>query len=95
MRTIIHPRDTIGYHGIRAPLRAPGTVFRYTVSGRGTFPSDMLRYDDAAAASDADAALMGGSRDLRQINITGQGCTPARWSSFGWSVHPEVLEVRP
>lgn len=61
-------------------------IFR--VSGRGTFPTDMLRHDVCAPASVEDEAKMGerGQRVIvleikRRIHIT-----PARWASFGWAV---------
>lgn len=81
------PRATIGYYGERA---RPGCTLRYTVSGRGVFPRDMLRYDDAR---DPPTGLMDdGKREVR-IHDAG-GCTPERWRSFGWSVHDDIEEIR-
>ena len=60
--------------------RVPG--YEYVVTGRGEFPVDMMRYDQAWPL---DPIL---SSDRRR-SITMRGLaepTIARWASFGWSV---------
>jgi hypothetical protein len=99
-------RQSIDYLGERA---RSGCVLRYSVSGRGGFPVDMLRYD---RVGDFDYDRFSGTcegvegdltaqsspenvREVRTVTIAfAHGCTPARWSSFGWSVHDNVEEVK-
>lgn len=80
--------DHIAYTGERA---RPGCVLRYRVSGRGIFPADMLRYDTAEVVGQPvpEERL----REVTEFAIEGNGCTPARWSSFGWSVCGSILEA--
>lgn len=62
----------------------------FTVTGRGEFPHDMLRYDSCWPYSISDAARMAGT-ERRTIKLqTGQLNSPtvARWDSFGWKVLP-------
>ena len=63
------------------------------VSGLGTFPSDMLRYDMAVPANftitaDGDAVLEEGYEKLVVVTAAQykhmDAFTPARWASFGW-----------
>lgn len=71
--------------------------FRYTftVSGRGEFPWDMLRYDDAFPADAESAAalprppgtLKESRRQIRLATHRRGGPTIARWQSFNWSCH--------
>ena len=72
------------------------TSITYKVTGHGSFPDDMLRYDEAEllykesrdaleaeiAARDTDYVRYG----TRTFTIMGKRCTEARWNSFGWSV---------
>ena len=68
----------------------------YTVSGRGEFPLDMLRYDECGFATQADrAAALGelvpsthvpGQRNIDMVSESGRRPTVARWESFGWKV---------
>lgn len=64
----------------------------YTVSGTFIFPIDMLRYDQAWLASQADAgeveASIGGpSSQKRTVRLVGcQVPNLDRWASFGWAV---------
>lgn len=83
--------EWIAYTGERA---RPGCVLRYRVSGRGQFPTDMLRYDDARiVGGDAPTERL---RAVTEFEIDGGGCTPERWRSFGWSVvRDSVIEVQP
>lgn len=83
--------DWIDYTGTRA---REGTVLRYAVSGRGHFPADMLRYDDAEILG--QPAPTDRLTAVTEYMIEGKGCTPERWRSFGWSVVPgTVIEVTP
>jgi hypothetical protein len=82
-------RNEIDYNGTRA---RNGCQLRYMVQGRGTFPEDMLRYDTATAREEITGSAVGGYKPQRLYSIVGQGCTPARWASFGWSVLSTVDE---
>ena len=88
-------RADIGYLGTRARV---GCHLNYTVSGRGKFPEDMLRYDDvnvydinASRGSENLAAYHSAARAVRIMHAA--GVTPARWLSFGWSVHDDIEEA--
>jgi hypothetical protein len=64
-----------------------------TVEVSGTFPYDMLRYDNCVPATETDSGKMG-RRDLRQVTLR-RFCstkTPAspRWASFGATIIREV-----
>ena len=72
---------------------------RFTVSGKGYFPTDMLRYDRCSPLSESDAADLfiersdPDFRDTRNINLVRYTATKhaalpttARWASFGWDV---------
>lgn len=65
-----------------------------TISGRGPFPFDMLRYDEAFPASTGDAQKLGNIPDHHhfsaevetwtlQIATQKRDFTEARWNSFG------------
>lgn len=80
----------------------PDADFHYAVTGRWPFPPDMLRYDDARPATDADLALVerlsgevspdGPDADAVQtVNLIMPEAgrrrpNAARWESFGWQV---------
>lgn len=70
------------------PVRPTRPTF--TVSGRGDFPRDMLRYDDCEFASPDDAVRAGDGyvHDRRRVKIVTQrrALTAARWESFGWRI---------
>jgi hypothetical protein len=91
-RGIIETKS-IAYTGERA---RKGCIFIYTVSGRGRFPDDMLRYDGVTVESryaespEQEVGFYFG--DVRSVVVSGRGCTPERWRSFGWSVDPEIVE---
>ena len=88
----LRPQD-FGYLGRRT--RGEADYLVYTVSGRGHFPEDMLRYDQAEFFDeDSKAAGTVETRCLREVTVRAKGCTPERWRSFGWSVHPDVFEYR-
>lgn len=71
---------------------------RFTVTGRGSFPYDMLRYDSCWPARQEDTAML--ERATRRDRPTGTwslilcavGSSPttARWESFGWKVSEVV-----
>jgi hypothetical protein len=82
--------DWIPYTGVRA---RKDCSLSYTVSGRGIFPADMLRYDDAEIVGAAVPTER--LREATDFAISGGGCTPERWRSFGWSVLDTVMEVTP
>lgn len=65
--------------------------FVFTVEGRGEFPFDMLRYDQAWPHSEFNDSpqLRGGiEAPLRQVTLRCDGNPPTvgRWQSFGWKV---------
>ncbi len=63
--------------------------YRYTVEGMGDFPWDMLRYDRVWPLSRPEPHRTDNNDawgKLRMISLVGHGCTPDRWSSFGWAV---------
>ncbi len=65
-----------------------------TVSGRGRYPLDMMRYDCATPASEEDSDKIGNleSRSapvkirLKRFSSNGGKATAGRWESFGWTV---------
>lgn len=73
-------------------------TFHFTVEGSGTFPFDMLRYDQAYPASESESAKLdwNGQPGLRQVKLATTYhprerdlrhiVTPDRWQSFGWRV---------
>lgn len=79
-------------------------MFRVTfkVEGRGSFPTDMLRYDTCWPRSPRDVVRMdeiehprtielamnvqSAKRDLVKRIATGRVPTTERWLSFGWQV---------
>ena len=71
----------------------------FTVTGSGTFPLDMLRYDRCFPRDSTDCALMDNSDYQRKRTVRlaiddarrgRSAVTEARWQSFGWTV--EVAE---
>jgi hypothetical protein len=64
----------------------------FCVRGAGPFPLDMLRYECAYPATEADANLMGPShREERTVRLISRmkgdnDPAAARWRSFGWVV---------
>lgn len=64
---------------------------RYVVNGRGGFPMDMLRHDRSYPV-DGDymhIARSDGTKNVYSVTLVAQNrrsITPARWSSFGWTV---------
>jgi hypothetical protein len=70
------------------------TEHRFTVSGRGQFPIDMLRYDGCTPRTETDSGFITTSFFLRgrmanpqSIALVGpREPTNGRWESFGWRV---------
>lgn len=65
--------------------------YNFTVTGIGTFPVDMLRYDTCWPHRPDDAEQIAASfRDRRRrhtVNLAGHAKpTALRWLSFGWRV---------
>lgn len=59
--------------------------------GSGSFPLDMLRYDNAFPASELDSGRMTdhGPREVRLSTYSthgGSDVSKLRWISFGWTV---------
>jgi hypothetical protein len=66
---------------------------KFTVQGRGDFPWDMLRYDRAYPVTDPSPHRYESEeswRQVRTVELIGQSCTPARWSSFSWTVTTDL-----
>lgn len=71
-----------------ATIKAPQL---YTVSGRGRFPLDMLRYDSAWPASSTDSATISATLTVHRGSaavqlLSHKSPTADRWTSFGWTV---------
>lgn len=70
-------------------------IVSFQVEGRGSFPLDMLRYDQCWPAGPEDVAKMGLDREQRTVKLNRathhrlHGPTFERWRSFGWSVVPQ------
>ena len=61
--------------------------YTYTVEGYGSFPIDMLRYDNAYPRDSDSIYNMGQELDRRQVRLASCHCpTHDRWASFGWKV---------
>lgn len=64
----------------------PTMLYEYYVTGKGLFPYDMLRYDQAWPASAYDANLLSNFDTQRSIKMQShRQPTVGRWESFGWS----------
>lgn len=63
-------------------------LYRFTVSGSGPFPEDMLRYDACWPASQSDVPLPKRfTGEMHTVNLLGlHDPTVGRWRSFGWTV---------
>lgn len=63
-------------------------LYRYSVSGRGAFPLDMLRHDRACPDTSDDVYVMERTDDERTVRLVSHFTAPTvgRWQSFGWSV---------
>lgn len=85
-------RSTYSYRAYSASERPKG-LFEFTVTGRGLFPVDMLRYDACWPADGESAAAMldrpgeYNPREPRAIRLQSHSePTRERWASFMWSV---------
>ena len=61
---------------------------KFTVIGSGSFPFDMLRYDECWPLMPEDASALS-REDRRKVELLTNkrfGPTTARWASFGWHV---------
>jgi hypothetical protein len=68
-------------------------LYRYTVVGRGAFPLDMLRRDQAWPATQEAIGNIFDEDVTRAVSITGTlPPTLARWESFGWNVRTPIEE---
>lgn len=63
------------------------TEHRYFVSGRGEFPSDMLRYDQATVVKEITIKGFHGF-----ILKSARAPTIGRWVSFLWTVWPMRMQ---
>ena len=67
-------------------------TIKFTVTGHGAFPVDMLRYDACHPYTPQDVSNIEGNDVTRLVtlihNATGRGWRPTdgRWDSFGWDV---------
>lgn len=83
-----------------ARAKSPGRyILTYTVTGSGTFPDDMLRYDNAYPLSEEDVTVAFGDRArhgrrlpqrsvriIQFVRTLKDRPTVGRWNSFGWGV---------
>lgn len=66
-------------------------VTTFTVSGRGSFPLDMLRYDHCWPHTGHDVDMLTEAGPRRVVLATAHSnkhehrITPDRWNSFGWT----------
>lgn len=74
-------------------------VQTFTVTGRGPFPFDMLRYDSCYPAHVEDAVAMDytsepsslqGLRSVTLESAIASSPTIQRWESFGWCIEVEL-----
>ena len=84
----------------------PRYVVEFTVSGQGTFPTDMLRYEHCWPAREEDSINMicdfraEDRKEVRTVQLRmhteRKGVLPTvdRWKSFQWSVHKDIHERR-
>jgi len=70
----------------------PTHVYSYAVRGRGYFPLDMLRYDQAWPVDTLDLAVYTAPLTERvYIRLRSfHPPTEGRWNSFGWEVIEEA-----
>lgn len=59
---------------------------KYTVSGTGEFPFDMLRFESCWPNDKHDAANLG-TRSYRRVTLLGPHAPDVkRWKAYGWIV---------
>lgn len=71
-------------------------TYTFTVTGKGLFPFDMLRYDRCTPKTEADSRVIEDTtrrartpdaRLPKRVTLVGaQAPTEGRWHSFGWTV---------
>ena len=67
-------------------------LWKLTVSGRGVFPMDMLRHDEAWPADTYSAFEIQDTKSNvggRSVVLFSRNPTMARWHSFGWACDTE------
>ena len=80
-------------------------IIDFEVSGAGSFPYDMLRYDACHPISGENTAAMvsypGDVREVRTVKLrtysatkAGRQLTPDRWQSFGWTLNVRSIQIR-
>lgn len=81
-------------------------TYKFTVEGAGSFPTDMLRYDECFPDRSEDAICIGDRFPEGTYRVTLRKkseekrvvVTDRRWESFGWRVieieKPVALEVK-
>ncbi len=71
-------------------MRKHTELYVFTVEGAGSFPFDMLRYDQCWPYYGADAALLEHhQREKRRVVLQSSNTslpTMGRWQSFNWRV---------
>ncbi len=70
-----------------------GNIYKFTVSGGGFFPIDMLRFDECWPANPSDSYKIEEARETRTVDLFThrRHITLKRWESFCW----EVVETDP
>lgn len=69
-------------------------MHRYTMTGSGEFPLDMLRYDRAFPDTQADVKILEAGRAPRRVTLVSyRWPTTERWRSFGWSLDGKVVKA--
>lgn len=73
-------------------------LLRFTVTGGGEFPLDMLRYEGAYPETQQDARRAQYEDERREVTVLKWSDRPdwyptsSRWESFGWRVKPGSVE---
>ena len=80
-------------------MRGKHYFYKLTVSGKGLFPTDMLRYDQCFPCSERDSASIDDphrygdmSGEIRTVELCASNVNPnwqpttGRWNSFNWQV---------
>ena len=66
------------------PKNRPAVMYTYWVTGKGPFPYDMLRYDQAWPLERVGDLPRDGNRSIKLCSY--KRPTVERWLSFWWSV---------
>lgn len=70
--------------GIKA---AEGSILCFAVEGRGKFPKEAMRHDEATLRLPEDAGALKTKPNHRFVVLLGSSCTPELWEQAGWKVH--------